>query len=143
MGKNIFNNQNLTEDKFKEQVDTHSKALINVAQRQKDLESSIDSFEEKIEFLDQNAISNFKKLFEQIKDLKTDIKDLKLSIKKNEEFNVKIKKQLSLMTTKDEVLKLEKYIDLWDPMDFATKTDILEFREKIKKDLKKIIEEFM
>ena len=131
------------QNEFKEKVDTHSKALLTVVERQKDLENSLDLINEKIELLDHNTIKNVKKVFNDLKTAKDDVRDLKHEIKELKEFNVKVQKQLALMTTKDEVEKLEKYIDLWQPMDFVTRQELGDFRSKIKSDIEKIIEKFL
>lgn len=143
MANNIFGGAEKHPDEFKEKVDTHSKALLSVTQRQKDLESSIDLLSEKLELLDHNAVKNFRKLTQDLKEVRDDMKELKTEIEGMKEFNGKVAKQMKLMSTKDEVNKLEKYIDLWDPMNFLTRGEMEEFRVKIKKDFEEIIEKFL
>ena len=105
MGNNIFNgnNEEKKQAEFIEKVDDHTKALLTVIQRQKDLENTLDLMNEKIELLDHNSIKNFKKSFQDLKNAKVDVRELKTEIKKNKEFNSKITKQLKLMSTKDDV----------------------------------------
>ena len=142
MGSNIFKNEDSKEE-FATKVDTHTKALLTVTQRQKDLESTLDMLNEKIELLDHNAISDFKKIFSDIKSLRSEIVDLKSEIETLKEFNSKVAKQLRLVTTKDEVTKLEKYIDLWNPMDFVTREEHSKSKDEFVKILRQIIEEFL
>ena len=87
MTNNIFGSSDKSQTEFKEKVDTHSKALLTVVGRQKDLESSIDLINEKIELLDHNSVKNFKKLFNEVKQVKEDMRDLKLEIRNLNEFN--------------------------------------------------------
>jgi predicted nucleic acid-binding Zn-ribbon protein len=144
MANNIFGGGEKEQQKeFKEKVDTHSRAILTVVERQKDLENSIDLINEKIELLDHNTIKSVKKLMNDLKVIRDDVRDLKHDAKELKEFNVKVQKQLQLMTTKDEVEKLEKYIDLWQPMDFVTRQELSDFRSKIKSDIEKIIENFL
>ena len=143
MGSSIFNSDDKSKQEFASKVDVHSKALLSVTQRQKDLESTLDLLDEKIELLDHNSISNFKKIFSDIKALRTEIVDLRAEIDSMKEFDSKVSKQLKLMTTKDEVMKLEKYIDLWNPMDFVTREEHVKEKEEFVAILKKIIEEFL
>lgn len=142
MAGNIFGADNKSEE-FATKVDTHSKAILTVTQRQKDLEGKLDLIDEKIELLDHNSISNFKKVFNDIKSLRTEILELKEEIKTIKEFDSKVAKQLKLMTTKDEVMKLEKYIDLWNPIEFVTREEYTKGKEEFINILKKIIEEFL
>jgi hypothetical protein len=143
MSSNIFNSSDKSKEDFQNKVDVHSKALLSVTQRQKDLESTLDLVGEKIELLDHNSISNFKKIFSDIKSLRTEIVELRTEMDNMKDFNQKVAKQLKLMTTKDEVVKLEKYIDLWNPMEFVTREEHNKEKEEFINILKTIIEEFL
>lgn len=144
MGNSIFGGGNEKQQtEFKEKVDTHSKAILTVIERQKNIENSLELLNEKLELLDHNAIKNFKKIFNDTKNIKTDLRELKQDIIEIKDFNTKMSKQLKLMVTKDEVLKLEKYIDLWNPMEFITRGEMEEFRVKITSDIKHIINNFL
>ena len=140
MANNIFgNNDNKKADDFTNKVDTHSKAILTVIERQKDIESSLDLMNEKVELVDHNSIKNFKKIFNDIRDVKNDVRELKQEIQKLGEFNSRLTKQLALLTTKDEVTKLEKYIDLWDPMGFITRDELEENNKKQIEKLKEVL----
>ena len=145
MSNNIFGNnaEKQEQQQFKSTVDTHSKAIMNVVQRQKDLESSIDVINEKLELLDHNSVKNFRKANDDIKSLREDIKELRSEISSLKEFNQKLTKQLKTFATKDEVGRIEKYVDFWEPMNFVTRDELDDFRGKIKQDLKEIIEGFI
>jgi dihydroxyacetone kinase-like predicted kinase len=144
MSSNIFGGgAEKAQTEFKEKVDTHSKALITVVERQKDIESSLDLLNEKLELVDHNSIKNFKKLFNDQKTIRSDMRDLKVELENLKDYSGKITKQLRLMTTKDEVTKLEKYIDLWNPMEFVTRDELKDHQKKTVDQLKKIIQEFL
>jgi 5'-deoxynucleotidase YfbR-like HD superfamily hydrolase len=145
MSNNIFggNAEKQEQQQFKSTVDTHSKAILNVVQRQKDLESSIDVINEKLELLDHNSVKNFRKVNDDIKNLREDIKDLRSELSSIKEFNQKLTKQLKSFATRDEVGKLEKYVDFWEPMNFVTREEMDDFREKVKEDLREIVEGFI
>ena len=124
-------------------VDVHSKSLVSVVERQKDLENKIDVIDEKIELLDHNTIREIKKIAVSIKHLRDEIHDIKQDIEVVQEFQSKVKKQFKISATKDEVQKLERYIDLWNPMNFATKDEVLEMRDKIIEHLSDDIQKFL
>ncbi len=128
---------------FYDKVDTHSKALLTLVQRQKDIESSMDLLNERIELLDHNSVSQLKKIFDDNKTLREEIKDLKHEIKEIKEFNMKVIKQLKLVATHDEVVKLEKYIDLWNPMEFVTRDELVEHRDKVKSEVERIFKKYL
>lgn len=144
MASNIFGNSSeKLQTEVKDKVDTHSKAILTVVEHQKDIESTVDLLSEKFDMLDQNSIKDFRKIFNDMKAIRTDLRDLKQEIEGIKEFNSKMTKQIKLMSTRDEVDKLEKYIDLWNPMGFVTRDELEENRKKIVGELKGIIEEFM
>jgi len=138
MVNNIFSSSDSKkeeETEFKEKFDTHSKALLDVIQRQKALESTLDLTNEKIELLDHNSIKNIKQIKVETKDLRTDILELRSEIQEIKSFNSKALKQLKITSTKDEVTKLERYIDLWNPMNFVTREELKADHDKFKKEL--------
>lgn len=144
MANNLFNSSSKEQQQeFKQKIDTHSNVILNIVERQKDLESSIDNLKEKIELIDNNSIKNFKKHYNDIKSLRQDLNEVKQNIESLTEQNKKISQQMQLMANRDDVQKLERYIDLWNPMDFVTREEMDEFREKIKHDLKEMIEGFL
>lgn len=143
MSTNIFGNSTDEHKEVRDKVDTHSKTILSVIQRQKDLESNFDHLSEKFGFLDHNSITNFKKAFLEIKELREDIRQVKTDLNKLKEQNQKIVKQLKLTAQVDEVKKLEKYIDLWEPLNFVTRDELNEKNQKLKEDIAKIIEEFL
>lgn len=144
MAGNLFGGgQDNKGDEFKDKVDVHSKALITATQRIKDLESTQDLMNEKIELLDHNSIKNFKKLFAEQKELRTQILELKQEINKIKDFKKKVTKQIKLMATGDEISKLEKYIDLWNPMDFVTREELEENQRKTVKQIEEIVMNFI
>lgn len=124
-------------------VDVHSKSLVSVVERQKDLENKIDIIDEKIELLDHNTIREVKKLNNDIKHLRDEIHDIKADLEQIKEFQIRVKKQFKITSTKDEVQKLERYIDLWNPMQFATREELLDMRDKIISHLSEDIQKFM
>lgn len=142
MVNNIFGSSK-TGDEFKDKIDIQSKAILTVVERQKELESSTDLISEKLELLDHNTILNFKKIFSEIKSLRDDLRETKQEIANIREFNIKMVKQIKLMSSKDEVMKLEKYIDLWNPMDFISREEFMQSKKQIFKDLLKEIENFL
>lgn len=124
-------------------IDTHSKSIVSVIERQKDLENKVDVLDEKIELLDHNSIREIKKLSQSIKHLRDEIHDMKAEMEQVREFQLKVKKQFKIVTTKDEVQKLERYIDLWNPMQFATRDELHDLKESIISHLTEDISKFL
>jgi BMFP domain-containing protein YqiC len=144
-GTNIFNSgsDKKSDDQFKEKVDVQSKAILTVTQRQKDLESSVDIINEKLEMLDHNSVSNYKKVNTDLKNIRDEIHDIKEEVRKIQEFNAKVVKQIKMMAGSDEVAKLEKYIDLWNPMDFVTREELEKSNKQTVEVLREIVGSFL
>jgi len=145
MNNNLFggNPDVKMQDEMSEKIETHSKVILTVVERLKNSESNLDLVNEKLELLDHNSVKNFKKVFSEIKGLREEIRDMRHDIDVIKEFNAKASKQIRLMTTVDEVKRLEKYIDLWNPMEFVTRQEIDKFRDGIIDDLSLIVRDFM
>ncbi|MCB9370599.1 hypothetical protein H6501_03320 [Candidatus Woesearchaeota archaeon] len=143
MANTIFGGGDKNNEVYEQKFSSQSKTLLKLIERQKEAENSLDLLGEKLELLDHNSVKNFKKAFSDIKVLGEELRDLREAFEKQGEFNTKVKRQLSLMASTDDVSHLEKYIELWNPMDFVTRQEIDELRAKIKDDLVEIIEKFM
>ena len=138
MSTNLFGGSGKDDKEFATKVDTHSKTLVTVIQRQKDIESLLENINEKTDMIDHNSVLDFKKVFSKLKTLSDEISDLKSEIKKIKDFQDKITKQMRLFSTIDEVKKLEKYIDLWEPLNFVNRDEIQELFEKQKNEVKEM-----
>lgn len=89
------------------------------------LENKYSLFGERLLIINQNMIEEYKKLIRNIKTAEEDIKDVKKDL-----FNVKeivsgMTKELTLFARKDSLQVLEKYINLWNPMNFVTEKDVI------------------
>jgi hypothetical protein len=142
MSSSIFNSGKEKID-YSEKIDIHSKTLITIVQRQKDIESSLDNLHEKIDMVDHNTVKDFKKAFNEIKHLRNDLLELKSEFKKLKDIQEKTVKQLKLLSPKDEVKKLEKYIDLWEPLQFVTREEMKKNQKETIEKLTKVIEDFL
>ncbi len=145
MSNNIFGGEEHKKNsqEFQSKVDTHSKALITVTQRQKDIENTLELLSEKIDMVDHNTVKDFKQILNEQKQLKDEINDLQGDIQKIKNYNEKISKQLKLFSTKDEVVKLEKYIDLWNPLNFVTRDELKDSQKDIVEKITKILEKVL
>ena len=124
-------------------IHTQNNAIFSVVEKQKTLETNLELAEEKINLIDYNSIENFKKIFEEIRDLKKENMPIKENIEEISETNKKIISQLKKVALKDEILKIEKYIDFWQPLEFVTKEKLKESQEELFHKIKKMILNFI
>ena len=101
-----------------------STVLSDVISRLRILESRYELFGERLLVVNRNMIEEYKKLREEIHNLTEEIKKVKA-----ESFNVKetvrqIFKELQYFAKKEEILALDKYVKMWEPMEFCTEQDV-------------------
>ncbi len=95
------------------------------------LEERYNGVVRRIQLLEQNMLNSNKKTLSEIKALNSEIADIKKQI---EEVNGKIEliaKEFQTLAKKEEVDVLKKYLNLWEPVNFVTQTEV----EKIVKNL--------
>ena len=80
--------------------------------------------DKKIKLNEENALSNFKKINATVATFHDDIGDFKRHIKLDEERTELIIKELKLAAKKEDVAVLQRYIEMWDPVKFATHSEI-------------------
>lgn len=96
----------------------------SMSRRIKLLEDRLGNLGERVELIDKNLISYHKSLTSEIRTINSDIKDLNAKLfELNEKLDIVVR-ELRNMTTRDEVKALEKYITLWNPMNFITRDQI-------------------
>lgn len=103
--------------RFSEDINTISARLKISEERYNDLRK-------KILLIEQNMISNHKKAMNEVKMLDSDIAELHNKINMIEERMILIIKELKLTAKKEDVDVMKKYVELWNPMRFATKDQV-------------------
>lgn len=142
MANSIFGNA------VKDQVtqttsESQGKAVLAVFERQKETENSLDLLKERFDLLDQNSVKNLKQTLTDIKTLRDEVRTLKQEIEKMKDYETKMVKQLKIMSTKDDVAKLEKYIDFWNPMDFVTREELETERKKTVAEISQTLQKYL
>jgi len=107
--------------------------LNELTSRIRILESKQTTFNERLLLVNQNMIEQFQKTTKDIKSINMELQDLKKDL-----FNAKhvvkhLSEEASGFAKKESLKILEKYINLWNPLNFVTETDLERVvEEKIK-----------
>ncbi|MBM3199607.1 hypothetical protein FJZ53_01630 [Candidatus Woesearchaeota archaeon] len=88
------------------------------------LENKYSLFGERLLIVNQNMIEEYKKLMRNIKGIEEDLKEIKSDLHNVKEIVNGITKEMSIFARKDSLQVLEKYINLWNPMNFVTDKDV-------------------
>lgn len=109
-----------------------SQVIQNLDSRIRTNEARYRLLSERLEVTNRNMIREFKKTVDEIKDFQAQIKELKYELREIKDMLNKITKDLELFAKKDTVKALEKYVNLWDPLNFITKDELEQALSKIK-----------
>ncbi len=97
------------------------------------LEGKYNLTRERMLVINQNMLDHYKKVSGDTKILREEITEIKDSINLLKDTMKSIVKELQLLARKEELKVLEKYINMWNPLNVVTKEEV---EELIKKRLK-------
>ncbi len=108
--------------------------VMDIGARIRVLENKYSTVNEHLLVINQNMIEEYKKLIEEIKAVNVEIKEIKESVFNLKDTAKKMVQEMGIFARKDELKVLEKYINLWNPIEFVTETDLNKIlEEKLKK----------
>ena len=90
------------------------------------LEDRYSTIRKKMQMSDQNMIEDTNKVFTQLKVIVKDITDLKIKV---EDMRVKLgvfENEIKDMADKQDLKVLQRYVELWQPMDFMTEKQAIQ-----------------
>ena len=105
------------------QVD-YAQAFNELANRIRILESKQSLLSEKLLVMNQNMIEEYKKVMKEIKVIDMEIKDMKKDLANVKNVVRHLTEEAGKFAKQSDVKVLEKYINVWNPMNFATQKDL-------------------
>ncbi len=94
------------------------------------LEGKYNLTRERMLLINQNMIDHYKTLNEEIRTVKKDLKEIKEIMETIKETNSSMIKEMSFFARKEQLKVLEKYINMWNPLNFITKEEVLDLINK-------------
>jgi len=99
--------------------------IINeLSNRIRILESRQTTQNERLLLVNQNLIEQFKKTMTEIKSLNAEFKDIKKDIYNIKNIVKHLSEEASSFAKRDSLKILEKYINLWNPLNFVTEQGV-------------------
>ncbi|MBI2109838.1 hypothetical protein HYT58_01540 [Candidatus Woesearchaeota archaeon] len=99
--------------------------IINdLSSRLRSLENKYNLITERLLVINKNMIDEYKILTKEINSNNSEIRELKTEIEKLKSTMHDLLSELEYFAKKEDVKVLEKYINLWDPLKFATEEDV-------------------
>jgi hypothetical protein len=74
----------------------------------------------KLQFIEQNVLAFQKKTASDFKTVQSDVLDLKRMVREMQERIIMAIKELQLTARKEDVDVMKRYVEMWDPVRFAT-----------------------
>lgn len=107
-----------------QQISSVTNMINDLSRRLRILEEKFNNMDKKIKLNEENDITNVKKMNASITSFQDDINDFRKHIKVDDERTELIIKELKLSAKKEDIAVLQRYIELWDPVKFATHDEI-------------------
>ncbi len=111
------------------QVD-FTQVVNELANRLRILEGKQNLGQEKLLIMNQNMIEEYKKLLKDIKAISAESKQIKEELSNVKNILKHLSEEAGQFARQNEVKVLEKYIKLWDPINFVTSDDVQVMIEK-------------
>lgn len=94
------------------------------------LEGKYTVTRERMLLINQNMIDHYKVLTAEIKSINEELREIKENLEQIKETTRNIVKEMSFFARKEQLKVLEKYINMWNPLNFVTEEQVLELLEK-------------
>lgn len=112
--------------------------LVDMNARVRDLEGKYNLMRDRVLLINQNMIEEYKKTVNEIRVVNSDVKDIKKEIFQIKETLRHLIQEIDFFARKEDVKLLEKYINLWNPMNFTTEKEVVRIvQEEISKSRKR------
>ena len=95
----------------------------NVSRAVKILEDKTSNLRRKVQINEENILAQNKKSSDSMKVMQSDLLEVKRDIEDIKEKIRLIVKELKLTAKSDDVKVVEKYLDLWEPVEFVTRAE--------------------
>ncbi len=105
--------------------------VTDMNRRLRTLEERYYNLQSKTQLTEQNIISRNRHITIEMKALNSEINDIKKGINEIKERILSIINELKVTSKKEDVKILEKYINLWEPVNFVTRNEVRDIINEI------------
>lgn len=108
--------------------------VATVSSRLRLLETSLDSIRGHINLIDQSLIEKHKSVVSEVRSIELELRQMRADIELSKEMVDRISKRLEAFASRQELKVLERYIDMIQPMNFVTRSEIDSIIKKVLKE---------
>lgn len=110
-----------------------SNDVKGLSRRLRTIEERYTNLQTKTQITEQNMLSRHKQITTEIKTINSEINEIKKEIIEIKDRILLLIKELQMCAKREEVKILDKYINLWEPVNFVTRNEV---KDIIKETLK-------
>ena len=105
----------------------------DLSRRLRTLEERYTNLQTKTQITEQNMLSRNKRISVEIKTINLDMNEIKKELLEVKDRILLLLKEIQSLAKKEELQVLNKYINLWEPINFVTRTEVAQIIEEILK----------
>ncbi len=98
--------------------------IAELTRRIRTMEERYTTLQSKTQLIEQNMLSYHKQAIGETKTTNTDVREIRREIEQIKDRVLTFVKELQLCAKKDEVKILERYLNLWEPVNFVTHNEV-------------------
>ena len=111
-----------------------SSTVLDIATRVKLLEQRVDNLRGHLEIIDGSLIEKHKSVISELRDAEDGMRSLRADIDSLKELTERVAKRMEALASKEEVKVLERYVELWQPLQFVTRAEVKTIVQSILKE---------
>ena len=106
------------------QQNDYSKDISSLSRRARINEERALELRKKVQMLEHNMLTNHKKLLNEVKFINDELSELKRGFNDIKEKIVGFARELGEGAKKEDLQVLERYINMWEPVNFVTRKEV-------------------
>jgi predicted nucleic acid-binding Zn-ribbon protein len=105
-------------------MDAVTHEVRDLGRRLRTLEERYSNLQTKTQITEQNILSRHKRVTVELKTMNMDINELKKEMMEIKDRILLLIKEIQTLAKKEEFQVLQKYINLWEPINFVTRNEV-------------------
>ena len=109
------------------------KEVSNLSAKLRLLEERYANLRKKTQVTDQNMLESHKKINVEVKTSNSDVNDMRRNLNKITDEIRLIVSELKETAKKEDIVVMQRYLDLWEPLNFVTRDELERMADQLKR----------
>ncbi len=101
-----------------------SEHISNLSGRMKLVEERIDSLRGHIDIIDNSLMEKHKAVISELREVEDSVRSMRGDLEEVKSLVERLAKRLEELASREEVKILERYVSMWQPMNFVTRNEV-------------------